>query len=427
MSLDSHTVMRKNFHHLYADVAWFGLLFGSTMAFLSIYAARLGATGLQISFLSAGPAVTNLLFSLPAGTWIEKLPIQKTTFWSAVAHRTGYLLLIPLPWLLTDVLQIWVIIAITLVMAIPGTFLAISFNALLADAVPADYRADLVGRRNALLAVTYMISTLVSGQILENIPFPLNYQLVFGIGALGIVMSNYHLSRIRLTRVQAPPRVGRTMGDQASPGQMRLPYALRIQTGLRFLTRSRERSLLRLDLLKSPYGRFLAAYLLFYIFQFIPIPLFPLVFVEDLRLSDQVISLGNGLFYLIMFLGSLALSRLSSRFSYRQLTILGALFYGLYPLLIGLGQSVGPFLIASVIGGASWSITSGAMINRLMEQAPEGERPAYMAMHNLALNLGILLGALGGPLLGSWIGMQNTLVLDAGLRLLAALMLLRWG
>ena len=38
-----------------------------TLAFVAIYAARLGATGFQISLLTAGPAVVNLFFSLPAG------------------------------------------------------------------------------------------------------------------------------------------------------------------------------------------------------------------------------------------------------------------------------------------------------------------------------------------------------------------------
>ncbi len=89
--------LRNNFRRLYADIFWFGVLSGSTMAFVSIYAARLGATGLQIGLLTAGPALVNLLFSLPAGRWLEGQPLIRASFWSALLHRLGYLALIALP------------------------------------------------------------------------------------------------------------------------------------------------------------------------------------------------------------------------------------------------------------------------------------------------------------------------------------------
>jgi len=49
-----HTVQRANFGHLYGDIFWFGILAGSAMAFLNIYAVRLGASALQIGLLTPG-------------------------------------------------------------------------------------------------------------------------------------------------------------------------------------------------------------------------------------------------------------------------------------------------------------------------------------------------------------------------------------
>lgn len=72
-----------------------------------------------------------------------------------------------------------------------------------------------------------------------------------------------------------------------------------------------------------------------------------------------------------------------------------------------------------MLGGITWVLTNAALINRLMERVPEGEHPAYMALHNLALNLGTLVG--------EWIGIQSALLLGAGLRLLAGVMSLFWG
>jgi len=156
--------LRANFHNLYLDVFWFGVLSGSTIAFVTIYAARLGASPFQISLLSAGPAVVNLVLSLPAGRWLENKALVPATFWSAALQRLGYLALIVLPWFFSDQWQIWAVILITLLMSIPGTLLAISFNALFAEAVPPDWRAEVVGKRNALMAVSLTATTLLSGQ-----------------------------------------------------------------------------------------------------------------------------------------------------------------------------------------------------------------------------------------------------------------------
>jgi predicted MFS family arabinose efflux permease len=70
---------------------------------------------------------------------------------------------------------------------------------------------------------------------------------------------------------------------------------------------------------------------------------------------------------------------------------------------------------------------SGAIINRLMERVPADDRPAHMAVHNLALNLGILAGALLGAVSADLIGLQPSLYISAGLRLLAAGFFWLWG
>jgi len=50
-----------------------------------------------------------------------------------------------------------------------------------------------------------------------------------------------------------------------------------------------------------------------------------------------------------------------------------------------------------------------------------------MAVHNMALNLGILAGSLLGPVSGNLIGLHPSLFLSFGLRLLAAFLLFLWG
>jgi MFS family permease len=423
------TELRSNFKHLYGDIFWFGVLSGSTLAFLSIYATRLGASGFQISFLTAGPAVINLLASLPVGRFLETRPLIRYSFWSAFFTRLGYLALIPLPWLLAPNFEIWGLVLITVLMSIPGTVLAIGFNAMFADVVPPDWRSEVVGRRNALVSASLAGTALLCGWILDmdRLAFPLNYQIVFALGAFGALMSTYHLGRLRRTGDEPPVRIGRPLLDFARPGLLRMVDAVHIAGGLRFLTRARGRSLLRLDLLRTAFGPFLFSYLIFYTFQNLPISLFPLAYVRVLNLTDGNISVGSMLFYLAMLLASLRLPYLTVRLGYKRLLVFGALGFSLYPVLIGLARGPALFWLASLLGGVAWGLTSAALINRLMERVPEAERPAYMALHNLALNVGTLAGSLSGPLLGEWIGIQPALLLGAGLRILAGLLLMVWG
>jgi len=419
--------MRSNFHQLYADILWYGVLAGSAIAFLAIYITRLGASEFQLSLLTAGPAVVNFAFSLPAGRWLESHQVLRASFWSALLHRCGYLLLMVLPWMVTDEGWVAAVVWITLLISLPGTLLAISYNAAFADIVPPEWRGEVVGRRNALLAVSMTATTLACGWLLDQIDFPVNYQIVFGLGAVGGLMSTYHIGKLRLDDSRISVRVNQPIGDLGRPGLLRFVDTFRMPVGLRFMTRHEGKALLRLDLLRGSFGTFLGAYLFFYTFQYLPLPLFPAFIVRNLQLSDGVISLGNGFFYLSMLLISLRLGGLSARFGHRRLLMMSAILYGLYPLLIGLAHGSILYLVASLVGGGVWALTSASLVNRLMEKAPEDERPAYMTLHNLALNLGILFGSLAAPVLSAHLGLQSALMLGAGLRFLAGLLLIFWG
>jgi MFS family permease len=421
-----NTILRSNIWHLYKDVFWFGVLSGSAMAFLAVYASRLGATGFQVGLLTAGPAVANLVFSLPAGQWLQGRGLIRVSFLSATLHRLGYLFLIPLPLLFDQPQQIWMIILISLAMSVPGTILAIAFNAMFADVIPADMRGEVVGRRNALVAISLTVTSLLCGLLLNLVVFPLNYQIVFAIGASGAMLSTYYLGRLKSFPV-LPHRVSRPLQDFARPGMLRFVDAVRHPVGLRFLTRAGHKRLLRLDMIRGPFGSFLFSYFLFYTFQFLSVPLFPIFFVRELRLSDGTISLGSALFHLAMLLASLRLQRLSARFGHRDILVYSALFYSVYPLLNAMAQGANLFLVASFLGGGVWAITNGGLVNRLMERVPENERPAHMALHNLALNMGILSGSLLGPVLGDWLGLRSAMLTSAGLRFLAGFLLSVWA
>ncbi len=420
---------RSTFLHLYWDVIWFGILAGSGAAFVTVYAARLGANALQLGLITSGPGMVNLIFTLPSGRWLEKRPVGPATFWSAFLSRLGYLVWLPLPLLLTPQNQILALIWLILLMSVPGAMLAIGFNALFADVVPPEWRGHVAGIRNAWLSLMLIVSSLISGQILNLVPFPTGYQIVFGLGFIGAAMSSLHVGLVaRQSRRLLPGRVDQSLGYQARRGWVRfIGDKFRAGQGWRFLTRAAGVSLIRPEILRGPFGRILLLLFAFHLSQYLAVPVLPLYWVNSMHLSDWVISLGTAITHTCVFLGSTRLAYLVQKWGNRRITALGVMGMCLYPILMGLSQGMGLFLAACILGGLVWALVNGTLGNYLLENVPANNRPAYLAWYNLALNAAILLGSLAGPLLAGQIGLSAALVLYGLSRLVVGVAMWRWG
>jgi predicted MFS family arabinose efflux permease len=401
MILPTTAIEKHNARQLYGDMFWYGVLSGSALAFLPVYAARLGASSLQIGLLTAGPALVSLLVSMPAARWLESRSVIRASFQSSVLHRLGYLALLAMPLLAGAGAQLRLLPLLVVLMSVPGTFLAISFNAMLADIVPPEARAHVIGRRVALLGLSTLTTSLACGWLLDRVVFPLNYEIVFGIGTVGAGLSSLYLARIR-AGTNPPQRVGQALQDSAW-------------------------RLLRFDLVRGRFGVFLVVMLLFYTFQSTSIPLMAPFWVGTLHLSDGTISLGNALLQSTLLLASFNLVGLSRRFGGRRVLAVSASLYGLYPFLNGLSTGPELFLIASVLGGIVWGLASSGLATRLMERVPENDRPAHMALFNLALNFGILGGSFLGPALAAQLGLRDALLAAGALRALAGILIAIWG
>lgn len=395
---------RSNFLHLYLDIGWFGVLSGSAINFLNIYAARLGASAIQIGLIGAASALVNLVFAIPAGRWVQRRNTGLAVFWSSVFYRLGYALWIPLPWLFNDQGQIWALIVLTFLMAIPLTPLGVGFNALFAEAVPDEYRAHVAGMRNIVLSIAFMASSLISGTILEKMPFPAGYQIVFAIGFVGAAMSSLHLYFVRPLKKDRAPKLPEMEEISARPAGS-----------------------LRLDILKGPFGKVVAVMLFFHFSHYISTPIYPLFNVNILHLNDDQLGIGTALFYLTVLIGSTRLNRAVGKMGHQRVTGWGMIGMASYPLLLALSRTVWHFYIVSLIGGFTWGLAGGAYANYLLERIPGHDRPAHLAWYNIALNAAILTSSFLGPLIANVTNLAVALIIFAGMRVLAGILVLRRG
>jgi MFS family permease len=287
----------------------------------------------------------------------------------------------------------------------------------------------VVGWRNALLAGTVMVSFLLSGWILDQLSFQWGYATVFAFGALGAALSTYHIARIQVPPL--PHFQMRPLRDKAQPGRVTGGLSDSLATRLSVTARLWLGRRLSLDHLSqrisSRYRWAMAAFFLFHFSQLLPAALFPVFWVREANLSDGEIGWINATFYFAMLVASPFLEPLTRRLGNYRLTVWGAVLLSLYPLLTALSYDLILLLVASVAGGVVWALLSGALVNRLLELAPENDRPTHFAFYNLALNIATLSSTMLGPLLADVTGLREAIFIVFLLRVGSGFALGRWG
>lgn len=404
--------LRWNFIHLVGDILWWGVLNGTSLSFVTVYVTRIGGDGFQLGLLAAAPAVVNILFAIPFGRWLQGRNTAREVVLFSVYHRIFYLLWIPVPFILSQTVQIWLLITLTFIMNIPGVILQVGFNDLFADAVPPDWRGYLAGVRNAALAVSSVISSVICGQLLTRVTFPLNYQIVFFLGFLGAVFSSVHLFFVWKNL-----EPGVVHAKQKEINEVISSELSSIKMMLQMIRSNGNRKFMRL--MVGLFG--------FHVTQFLGIPIFPLYQVNQLKLSDNFISIGNGLFFGVIFIISTQIPRWSRQFGTKRIVAWGAISMGLYPAILAFSKSVIPYLIGAGLGGIAWGLAGSLLYNYLLEHIPDTDRPPYLAFYNFILYSAVLIGSLGGPLFANWLGISNALILIAILRFIAGFLLFRLG
>jgi MFS family permease len=406
LTADVPEVHRRNFIHLYLDIAFWGLFNGSILVFLGVYLSRLGASPIQVGLLTSIPAFANVVFTFPASAFARGRSISRIVPRAALVTRLLYGLLIPLPILLKEQTQtqVWVILLLIMLVNIPGTLAVVLGNAFFAEAVPDRYRGHVVGMRNALLAAASMLASFSAGLILKFTPFHWGYMVVFAIGVLGLLLSAVQLFLVK-------------------PVQEQISLPLSQGAGITALFKDT----FRFDILRSPFASMLVVMFFFHLAVFLPGPMFPLYQVHQLKISDQTISLGTSLFWVVHFITSTQSGRLGARFGFKRLLGIGTLIFSAATILFTYGYQTWIYLAHSVLSGIGWALVGGSQLNYLLEKIPPGDRPAYLAWFNMIVNVAVLIcGLIAAPITG-WMGLVAAMLFAIFLRFLAGAAILRWG
>ncbi len=197
-------VTEANIRRLVAEITWYGILIGTTMNLIQVYVVRLGASSLLLGAVTYGAALVSILWQLPAGRLMAASGHRlRWVVTSLLTHRLLYLAIALLPFfLMRGRAEITVLLVI--LQAFPLAVANTSFLAMMADMLPPRRTTQIVGWRMAGLGITSTLSTLAAGRILQWLPFPLNYQVIFLIGFAASLVSVWYVKQLQV--VDPPPR-----------------------------------------------------------------------------------------------------------------------------------------------------------------------------------------------------------------------------
>jgi MFS family permease len=389
------TVEDANVRRLIVQTAFAGVIQGGIVAFLPVMLARMGASGLTVSALNAGLALTSIIMALPSGPIVERQ--RRLVAWSAryfLLVRVCYVLIALAAFLSVEIAPILCVVFWAL-SGIPAALANNAWYGVLAGAVSPRRRPIVNGARWALLGFVSAICVAAFGRGLDLLPFPLGYQAVFVLSAIaGLAQMHWY------GRIEIPDR------EPAAPTSN---YGLRqaldsivgpLREGGEFLHYTIGTSVLRLGL-------------------HLPIGLFSLFWVNDLHASDTWIGLRSTVGNIALTGGYYAWGRMTAKLGHRRTLGFASLGLSLYPALTAASPTVEWLLPAALIWGLFASGIDMSLFEGLLDVCPADRRAEFVAVNTFVANLIAFVAPIAGAWLAELTSIRFVLALAAGLHLAA--------
>lgn len=367
--------------------------------YLPVFLVRLGATNLEISLLTAIPALAGFLLSIPLGAYIQSR--RNVVPWYSRSRGLSQLVyaataiavfFVPPQEAVLLVLVLWA------VMTIPSTIGMVAFYAVMDGAAGPRGRYDLLSMRWSVMGLTTAITVAIVGQLLEWLPFPLNYQIVFAIFSVAGIVAATYASRIRLP--DHPPRV-REAGSSVG-------------------TRARA----FIELLEG-HTTFLAFVLRHFVFTLgtrLAAPLVPLWYVREAGASDAWVGIIGMLQSFTLLFGYNFWRRQSRRRSTRSLVIATTIGAALYPALLSLSTDLIAITVITAFGAAVYAGIDLVLFDLLMRTIPSRYSVTLTSVETSVQNLAAIIGPLLGGVIADLFGIATALVVAAVVTAAGALM-----
>jgi MFS family permease len=399
----ARTVEGRNLRNLYAETTWFGLLNGLVATFVSVFALRLGATTAQVGWLTALPALVNVVWLIPAARLIERqrqrLPLILR---AGLLQRLGYLVMALMPFLVVTG-RVEALIVINTLITLPTAVISTAVTSLIPDLTSPERRGEVISVRWLILSIAATAAALGGGKLLDLMPVPLNYQVLLGAGAVLSLLSLRYLRRIQVPDGVLARRT--------------------IRPKIRYAWRRLRQSLASIWSHRS-FMRFTLAAFVFHWGLFLPAALWSVIRVRDLGASDTWIGLIAVVIDASTIAGYFYWGKAIARRGDRWVLVVTAFGVVAYSLLTAAVPTIAWMIPTSIVGGLAWSGCNLALFNVMLGACPDENRPTYVALFTALMNVTAFAAPLLGAALSDWAGIRIAFVVASGVRVVGALLFL---
>jgi MFS family permease len=370
----------------------------SALAIPLIAVIALDASPAQLGVLTSLAWLPHLLFSLPAGVWVDRRQVRRRVMIAADWLRAAALVSIPVAWWL-DALTIWQLIGVAFAVGGLTVFFDLANAAYFVGLVPREQYVEANGRLSQSRSVAYIAGPGAAGVLVQAFTAP----VAVLADAASFVFSALVLRR---TPVAEPPSASREE-----------PARTQLAEGLRFL---RHHAVLRAGVACTSTINF---------FNFFLLAIFVLFANRTLGLSAATIGIVLGVGAVGALVGAFLAPRIGRLLGIGRAVVLGAVLFpaplALFPLAHGprwleAGMLLtGEFL--SSVGVMVFDVNQNSLIAMLIPNRMRSRVGGVMRFFNYGVRP---VGALLGGVLGGWIGLRTTMWISVGGALLGVLFLL---
>jgi hypothetical protein len=392
--LDATPLQKRNFLNVQVDAIGIGIA-SAAGQFLPIFLTRLGATNFQIGLLTAMPALSGLILAIFIGRFLQGR--RRIVPWFSGARLlviSAYALTGLVPFVVAPELAIPAVLLIWLFATIPQIVVNVAFSVVMNAVAGPTKRYELMSRRWSLLGLTTALTVAVTGQVLDRIDFPINYQLVFMGLSLGGLISYYFSSHIDL------PEVETILEKQGLSLRARLKENLALVAN--------ERAFVSFNL-----KRFV-----FITGQTLAIPLFPLYYVRVLHASNSWIGVIATAQTAVMLIGYFFWTRQSRRRGSRFVLLWTTFGISLFPAVIASTRHIEWVVFIAGLGGILQAGIDLVFFDELMKTVPEEYSATFVSYAQSIQYLSSFIAPLIGTTLATWIGIPGAMLVSTAIRLL---------
>jgi len=351
----------------------------------------LDATAFQVAVLGTVEFLPFILFTLPAGVWVDRLR-RRPILIAGDLGRGALLATIPLAYF-ADALSLGQLYVVGFLVGICTVFFDVSYQAYL----PALVERGQIIEGNSKLQISYSTAQISGpgfGGILVQI-FTAPYAIL--VDAISFLGSSLFIFAIR-THEERPPVHG-------VEGEMSHGVWTELKEGLRFVL---DNPNLRAQAGCTATSNFFSQFAFAIIIVFL---------VRTLGLSPGVIGLSISLGSVGALLGAVSATRISRRFGIGPTTIATGLVWGPATLLIALapvGNEAIPFLVAGELAiGFAVVVYNIVQVSYRQAICPPRLQGRMNSVMRFIVWGTIPLGSLAGGALASTIGLRETMVIGA--------------